>query len=622
MTSRVAGKVERRGANVSNAIRTGEVPAVDRPASGRSVLGSVLQGSLLLLLAGVSTLRAQSNDDVVFDTLDVRVVNVDVTVTDGKGEPVDGLTAADFELFEDGEPVEISHFYASRGARREASQAEPAEAESAVETVVDSPLTFAVVLDERNTLPTHFARVLPDLAEFLRGRHLSDASFVLASYRDQLEILTSPTKDVDAVVATMEARARSGFGQGARAERELSATLSAIRDSYTFCEDLEQCWNCVDNWQEMLGFARVYATEEQTQTAIGVSGLADLTAALAARPGRKAVLYVGDGFQMRGGTSTFVYVAQICEHEQPQGRNEVMLNLREFDSNRRLSELTAYANGNRVQFYMLDAGGVRNLSLIEFGNGDLRPSNEFHQLRVENLQSTHHVIARETGGKAILNANRPLDALVDIADELERGTYSLGFVPGHPRSGRIHILDVQLRGRLAKGKRLRFRRSYQDKTVEAELVDDLLAELFVGSTENPLGARVRVTGQKPISRRLHEVDVEVLVPEEAFLQLPAPEGGQRSQARLWMTALSDRGHRADVRHKLLDLGPGGVVAEGGLYAFVVTLQVRRGQQTIALGVRDELGSRQSVLRTVIDVPAVEATSSTDPATQGSASPMR
>ena len=39
------------------------------------------------------------------DTTAVRLVNVEVSVTDKKGRPVPGLTAADFQLFEDGRPV-------------------------------------------------------------------------------------------------------------------------------------------------------------------------------------------------------------------------------------------------------------------------------------------------------------------------------------------------------------------------------------------------------------------------------------------------------------------------------------------------------------------------------------
>jgi len=43
---------------------------------------------------------------------DVTVVEVDVVVTDKSGRPVRGLRREDFEIFEDGSPVEIATFSA------------------------------------------------------------------------------------------------------------------------------------------------------------------------------------------------------------------------------------------------------------------------------------------------------------------------------------------------------------------------------------------------------------------------------------------------------------------------------------------------------------------------------
>jgi VWFA-related protein len=40
----------------------------------------------------------------------VNVILVDVNVRDKKGEPVENLTAADFELFENGKPQDITSF--------------------------------------------------------------------------------------------------------------------------------------------------------------------------------------------------------------------------------------------------------------------------------------------------------------------------------------------------------------------------------------------------------------------------------------------------------------------------------------------------------------------------------
>ncbi|MCY3971427.1 MAG: hypothetical protein OXG74_15955, partial [Acidobacteria bacterium] len=48
--------------------------------------------------------------DLFADVIDVRVVNVEVVVTDRKGNRIRGLEASDFELRVDGEPVPIEYF--------------------------------------------------------------------------------------------------------------------------------------------------------------------------------------------------------------------------------------------------------------------------------------------------------------------------------------------------------------------------------------------------------------------------------------------------------------------------------------------------------------------------------
>lgn len=48
--------------------------------------------------------------DLFADTIDVRVVNVEVVVTDHEGYRIQGLEASDFELLVDGQPVPVSYF--------------------------------------------------------------------------------------------------------------------------------------------------------------------------------------------------------------------------------------------------------------------------------------------------------------------------------------------------------------------------------------------------------------------------------------------------------------------------------------------------------------------------------
>jgi len=55
------------------------------------------------------------------EQVEVHVVNVDVSVTDSRGEPVSGLTQDDFELFEDGRPQKITNFSVVNGVTRPSS---------------------------------------------------------------------------------------------------------------------------------------------------------------------------------------------------------------------------------------------------------------------------------------------------------------------------------------------------------------------------------------------------------------------------------------------------------------------------------------------------------------------
>src|SRR5258708_3216260 len=59
------------------------------------------------------------------ETIEVRVINVDVVVTDKKGQPVSGLTRNDFDLFENGVKQEITNFIELSGPPLQRAAAAP-----------------------------------------------------------------------------------------------------------------------------------------------------------------------------------------------------------------------------------------------------------------------------------------------------------------------------------------------------------------------------------------------------------------------------------------------------------------------------------------------------------------
>src|SRR2546422_5135316 len=62
-------------------------------------------------LFAITVLVALSGIANVTERIEVYVVNVDVTVSDKRGQPVRGLTRDDFLVFEDGKPQKVTNFY-------------------------------------------------------------------------------------------------------------------------------------------------------------------------------------------------------------------------------------------------------------------------------------------------------------------------------------------------------------------------------------------------------------------------------------------------------------------------------------------------------------------------------
>ncbi len=91
-------------------------------ASSRSVLLTALLMTLAIVVAGAPAQEPPSTRDtargdearrygIFLDSLDVSLVNLEVSVTTPDGEPVADLTIDDFAVLDDGAPVALTHFY-------------------------------------------------------------------------------------------------------------------------------------------------------------------------------------------------------------------------------------------------------------------------------------------------------------------------------------------------------------------------------------------------------------------------------------------------------------------------------------------------------------------------------
>jgi VWFA-related protein len=520
------------------------------------------------------------------DTVEVTVVNLDVYVTDREGKPVTGLTAADFEVYENGRPVTLTNFYAIEDRRVAASGAGPAaeaapepEApglEPAEETIPeDQRLSLIVYVDNLNIRPHNRRRVLQDVRSFLRREVTRDDRVMLVTYERSLHVRQPFTTDTERVVeALFEIDELAGMALHSDSERR--DVLQRIEDS--------------QSGGEALSWAETYAESVRSDLNFTIDAMREMVSSLAGLPGRKAILYVSDGVPMIAGEDVFYAVDQGFQ------QTGAMTRLFTYDSSRRLEELAAHANGNRVSFYTIDAAGLRVSSSADaqtFKADRAGGTSHIDSIRTRNLQASLQLLAEQTGGKAIINQNRVEQALGAVAVDF-RTYYSLGYSPGHHGDGRYYRLEVKLKDP-GRGWNLRHREGYRDKPAATQMTDGVLAALNFPYSSNPLDLTLSFDPGQRREDGHFLVPVKVRIPIRALTLVPRGDAYE-ANAKLFLAAKDEKGWVSEVQQTPLPVR----VLQGDLqaaleqdYVYTVQILLRAGQQKVAVGVRDEITANNS-----------------------------
>jgi VWFA-related protein len=543
--------------------------------------------------AGASAQPA--NQEPFVDVVNVSVVNVDVYVTDKQGRSVTGLTRDDFQLLENGRPVEITNFYAVKEgtavslpepetaapapAAPGAAPGRPPQEPERARTPEDQRLRLIIYIDNFNLRPFNRNRVMRELRAFIGQKLGKDDQLMLVTYDRELHVRRSFTSDPGLIAAAMLDLEKIS-AQGVHADSERRDALQRIEDARTVAE--------------AEGSARNYAESTYNDLSFSINALKKLVDALAGMPGRKAVVYVSDGLQMISGQDVF-YAVQNKFGEQSTSLTQTLT----YDASRRFIELAAQANANRITFYTIDAAGLRvyeSVSAENRGVGASSPglSQLVDSVRISNLQSPLQLMAERTGGVAVINTNVVMPQLERIARDFNT-YYSLGYAPPHYGDGRYYKLEVKVKNR--KDVVVRHREGYRDKSTEARMTDGTLAALNFPFEENPLGVAVEFGQPRPRDDGYFLVPVMVRIPIGKLVLVPG-EQTETAKVRLFIAAMDSGGATSDVQQAPVPISiPKAEVktAQGKQYVYSVNLLMRGGDQRVAVGVRDDVAATASFL---------------------------
>ena len=542
---------------------------------------TVRRATAILTLLGVAPALAQDPQPsplpgVFSEVLDVRVVNLEVVVTDRDGVPIFGLGPDAFELKVDGEQVPIEYFSEVRAgvASREAA-AEPSvpslPAVTAGEPVGTSYLVFIddyfSIARDRNQVLEAMARDLPLLGP-------EDRMAVVAFNGKELEMISTWSQSVAELERAFESAVeRPAFGLQRLAEQrqfDYDRTLSALSSIRAGQITTGRYLRTQLDPDERFYLERLTDQVSRSVTA-GVSTLRSF----AEPPGRKVMILLSGGWPFFPATFLGPDVSPT------------VLSWELDDGQALFRPLSDTANLLGYTLYPVDVPGFTDLLasdstiLREFNTQDLAlrtARNRDSFLRQQEVHYTLDFLADQTGGRAFINEMR-LDAFGDsVADT--RSYYWIGFTPAREWDDRRHKIEVSLK---EPGFRVRSRSGFLDSSQRHEVAMALESTLLFGNPAGQGSLQLTLGEPRKKGRRKMEVPVTILIPLDEITFLPS-EQGDVAQIELMVAVRDDQGRRAEIPVVPLAFQSEGSGVPGtfGSYDFTLKLRHQRNEAVVAV----------------------------------------
>jgi VWFA-related protein len=497
-------------------------------------------------------LAAQIELPQIAEVVTVSVVNVDVVVTDRAGNHVRGLTRDDFILLEDGKPQDITHF--SEIAR------EPVVDTAKASTPEVPPRSLVIFLDSGSIGASHRSRVFRALKEFIRESVGERDEVMVVSWNRKLRIEAMPTHNVAVLLKAIDGAAL-----------RVPSSLTSLQPSLVAGASNGPAMTTSSNAVAERRTRRMTAIDVQQ----GVRALNAVLSRMAGAAGRKALVLVSEGFAIRA-----------------SGLDADLSN-EELEIQQLIESVSRTANAAGVTLYTFHAAGlVAGMSAADASATEGQTRVEAARNSVTSLQA----MAAQTGG-LIASGDDFRGAFAKVAGDFD-AYYFIGYRATADRAGRERRIEVR-----AKDSRyvVRSRKTFVERSAEAQMRDEVVANLLFPSRTNHLRIRARLGPSKRVGKRDVSVPVQIAIPLPSLTLLPKDDkyvggfhvflaAGDSDNA---MSDVVRRSHR--ISFDAADLQKAMTVA----YIYSIDIQTARGNR-LSIAVQDEISGASGF--TSINVP--------------------
>ena len=522
--------------------------------------------SLSLLLGLTAVLGSAQQPPTFTEEVQVRVMDLDVSVTDKNGRPVTDLRREDFTVRVDGRPVPIDYFARVDEGTIHAPDLATASPDQVLEVyrrVEEAfvPRHFLLYVDLGHLAPGSRKRALESLRDLVTRMGPNDRGRAVLFDRRSKE-LTEWTSSKEELFGAISRVGKAGVGMSRllteqQTLREIDSTPR--RSSREF-------------------IARQYAEQERAEVRQLLDDVNSELATLAPLAGKKAFIFVSGGFEFQPGYAMASYAL---------GRsNFLALDARNFSQE--LDQIVRRANAAEITFYTVDARGLEAEGVSASNDDPLlsRPGVSF--LARQDSQQGLVTLARETGGLALLNSNDFGKGLARVYQDASV-YYSIGVTLSKLPAGYQQVrVEVN-----RPGATVRTRRGYAARTEAERARDRVQATLMTNLRYSGIPMTLRTAPATKQGRR-YTVPISVTFPADALTFVP-DGGARRAAADVSIGVMDDSGRMSDVASEEATF----TLPEGKSDAPLVynaTLQMRKGNQRIAVNLRDRASGRMGTAK--------------------------
>jgi len=550
-------------------------------------LVAIMMMCLILPLPAFGGKKKEEEKKNAFEgEFELTVVNVIAYVTDKKGHPVTSLTKKDFRIFQDGQERKLSHFqlYTEEVYR---SVFEPASESRVPHDIKPSPLPemeiqpiyIVMYIDNENLHPLDRNRVLSKATEFVRQNLHPPVQMMVVTFDKSLDIVQPFTDDPMLVVQAIRAQRMKTGGTPSRdldRKRVLKKMQQHKQDPNSGrSTEARSVW----------GLLLSAVEEEANDLLFTLQSLRATVAMMAGLPGKKSLVYISNGLPMIAGME--LLYAYSNAYDDPSALTQFA----RWDQTSQYKSLVAAANSQNVSFYTIGAGGLRHASIAsaESANvGDTIASGVGEANYLDSLR----FMAKETGGKAIVNTNDFTLAFEKISEDLFT-YYSLGYTLNLSGGDKIHSIRVEIPNHPEYN--LRYRRRYVEKSLESRVRDKVMTALLFKNPDNPFGLEVKTMPAAPASKYRWNLPVEISFPINKLTLLPEGDDSV-GHAILFVAARDSGGGQSDLIRQSHEIRlPTAELEKIGNQRWTIhaSLLMEAGNYSISVGLMDEISSAAS-----------------------------